>query len=96
MTHQDKPDSLATTEALAELRKLLLTSYETSLLLKRDVPSEEFPDAYKLSQSIRDLRKLVENLNRRLSNDASLDADFDLDLFRPDMLSSADSSASIC
>jgi len=94
MPDLDKPEDRATDEALADLRALLHDSYEAALRLKRDVPSEEFHRAYQLSQTIRELRKQVEKLRRQLSQDPALE--FDYDLYRPDMLSSSESSASIC
>jgi hypothetical protein len=96
MSNQSSSGKQTTNNALAELRELLSESYEVTLRLKRDVPSEAFPTAYQLSQTVRELRKLVEDLHRQLNEDTVAEFDFSLNLIRPDMLNSSDSSASIC
>jgi CRISPR/Cas system-associated protein Cas10 (large subunit of type III CRISPR-Cas system) len=96
MSNQSSSGKQTTNNALAELRELLSESYEVTLRLKRDVPSEAFPNAYQLSQTVRELRKLVEDLHRQLNEDTVAEFDFSLNLIRPDMLNSSDSSANIC
>ena len=81
--------------ALIELQKLLRDSYGAAQQLKRDIPSEHFPTAYELSSKIRELRKAVEYLRAEL-NEETMEFDLDMSLFRPDMLDSSESSASIC
>lgn len=81
--------------AITALQKLLRDSFEAAQQLKRDIPGEQFPAAYELSNKIRELRKAVEYLNAEL-NDETLEMDLDLSIFGPDRLDNSESSASIC
>ena len=80
--------------AVNELQRQLHEAYDTVLRLKRDIPSEHFPDAYEMSRAIRDLRKTVELLRAQL-NDDTMELDIDFSLFNT-RLDSSESSASIC
>jgi hypothetical protein len=92
MTNHDQDRAKA---AINELQQQLCDAYNAVLRLKRDIPGEQFPAAYELSNKIRDLRKAVEYLRAEL-NDETLELDLDISLFGPDRLDSSESSASIC
>lgn len=77
-----------------ELQQQLRDAHEAVQRLKRDIPSENFPTAYEMSRTIRDLRKTVELLYAQL-NDETLQLDIDFSLFS-NQLNSSESSASIC
>lgn len=81
--------------AVIALQKLLRDSFGAAQQLKRDIPGEQFPAAYEISNKIRELRKAVEYLSAEL-NDETLEMDLDLSIFGPDRLDSSESSASIC
>ena len=87
-------EQIAKTAVIA-LQKLLRDSFGAAQQLKRDIPSEQFPAAYEISNKIRELRKAVEYLNAEL-NDETLEIDLDLSIFGQDRLDSLESSASIC
>jgi hypothetical protein len=96
MNQNDTSPDQATTENIAELRELLHETYRVALRLKRDIPSEKFSTAYELSRTIRELRKTVEEL-RAHYHDNSLELEIDLSLLSGnELLSSSESSASIC
>jgi hypothetical protein len=96
MSQNDTGLDQATTENIAELRKLLHETYHVALRLKRDIPSEKFSTAYELSRTIRELRKTVEEL-RAHYHGHSLELEIDLSLLSGhELLSSSESSASIC
>ena len=80
--------------AINELQQQLRDAYEMVLRLKRDIPSENFPTAYEMSRTIRELRKTVELLRAQL-NDETMELDIDFSLFN-EPLTSSESSASIC
>lgn len=80
--------------AINELQRQLHDAYDAVQRLKRDIPSEHFPDAYEMSHAIRDLRKTVELLRAQL-NDETMELDIDFSLFDK-RLDSSESSASIC
>ena len=92
MTSHDQDRAIA---AIRELQQLLRESYDAALRLKRDIPSENFPTAFEMSRTIRDLYKMVELLRAQL-NDESIELDIDFSLFTSDQLHSSESSASIC
>ena len=92
MTNHDQDRAKA---AINELQQQLRDAYSAVLRLKRDIPSEQFPTAYELSRTIRDLRKAVEYLRAELNNQ-TMEFEHDLSLFGPDRLDSSESSASIC
>ena len=81
--------------AIIALQKLLRDSFGAAQQLKRDIPGEQFPAAYEISNKIRELRKAVEYLSAEL-NDETQEMDLDLSIFGPDRLDSSESSASIC
>lgn len=100
MSHNDKPNDThpdrITSANIAELRELLHETYRVALRLKRDIPSEKFSTAYELSRTLRELRKTVEEL-RVYYRDNSLELEIDLSLLSShELLSSSESSASIC
>jgi len=80
--------------AINELQQQLRDAYEMVLRLKRDIPSENFPTAYEMSRTIRELRKTVELLRAQL-NDETMELDIDFSLFN-EPLTSSESSASLC
>ena len=80
--------------AINELQQQLRDAYEVVLRLKRDIPSENFPTAYEMSRTIRELRKTVELLRAQL-NDETMELDIDFSLFN-EPLTSSESSASLC
>lgn len=80
--------------AINELQLQLRDAYDAVLRLKRDIPSQNFPAAFEMSRTIRDLRKTVELLRAQL-NDETMELDLDSSLFN-DRLNSSESSASIC
>jgi hypothetical protein len=80
--------------AINELQQQLHDAYDAVQRLKRDVPSENFPAAYEMSRTIRDLRKTVELLRAQLT-DETMELDIDFSLFN-EPLTSSESSASIC
>jgi hypothetical protein len=80
--------------AINELQQQLRDAYDAVLRLKRDVPSENFPTAYEMSHTIRDLRKAVELLRTQL-NDETVELDIDFSLLN-ERFNSSESSASIC
>ena len=80
--------------AINELQQQLRDAYDAVLRLKRDVPSENFPTAYEMSRTIRELRKSVELLRAQL-NDETMELDIDFSLFN-EPLTSSESSASLC
>jgi len=80
--------------AINELKQQLRDAYDAVLRLKRDVPSENFPTAYEMSRTIRELRKSVELLRAQL-NDETMELDIDFSLFN-EPLTSSESSASLC
>jgi len=80
--------------AINELQQQLRDAYDAVQRLKRDVPSENFPTAYEMSRTIRDLRKSVELLRAQL-NDETMALDIDFSLFT-EQPSSSESSASLC
>ena len=80
--------------AINELQQQLRDAYDAVLRLKRDVPSENFPTAYEMSRTIRELRKTVELLRAQL-NDETMELDIDFSLFN-EPLTSSESSASLC
>ncbi|MDH3949344.1 MAG: hypothetical protein OEU74_10340 [Gammaproteobacteria bacterium] len=92
MTSHDQDRAIA---AINELQQQLRDAYGAVLRLKRDIPSEQFPTAYELSRTIRDLRKAVEYLRAELNNQ-TMEFELDISLFGPDRLDSSESSASIC
>ena len=91
MNEQNKDRAKA---AINELQQQLRDAYDAVLRLKRDIPSENFPTAYEMSHTIRDLRKTVELLRAQLS-DETVELDIDFSLFN-NKLTSSESSASIC
>ena len=90
----DNAEQRAKTTLIA-LQKLLRDSFGAAQQLKRDIPGEQFPAAYEISNKIRELRKAVEYLSAEL-NDETQEMDLDLSIFGPDRLDSSESSASIC
>jgi len=80
--------------AIQALQQQLHDAYDAVQRLKRDVPSENFPTAYEMSRTIRDLRKTVELLRAQLT-DETMELDIDFSLFH-DQLNCSESSASIC
>ena len=80
--------------AINELQQQLRDAHDAVLRLKRDVPSENFPAAYEMSRTIRELRKMVELLRTQL-NDETMELDIDFSLFN-EQLTSSESSASLC
>jgi len=80
--------------AIQVLQQQLHDAHEAVQRLKRDVPSENFPTAYEMSRTIRDLRKTVELLRAQL-NDETMKLNIDFSLFN-DQRTSSESSASIC
>jgi hypothetical protein len=80
--------------AIQVLQQQLHDAHEAVQRLKRDVPSENFPTAYEMSRTIRDLRKTVELLRAQL-NDETMELNIDFSLFN-DQRTSSESSASIC
>jgi len=80
--------------AINELQQQLRDAYDAVLRLKRDVPSENFPTAYEMSRTIRELRKTVELLRTQM-NDETMELDIDFSLFN-EPLTSSESSASLC
>ena len=91
MTDQNQDRAKA---AIIELQQQLRDAHDAVQRLKRDVPSENFPTAYEMSRTIRDLRKTVELLRAQL-NDETMQLDIDFSLFN-EQLSSSESSASLC
>ena len=91
MNEQNKDRAKA---AINELQQQLRDAYDAVLRLKRDIPSENFPTAYEMSRTIRELRKTVELLRAQL-NDETMELDIDFSLFN-EPLTSSESSASIC
>jgi hypothetical protein len=80
--------------AIQLLQQQLHDAHEAVQRLKRDVPSENFPTAYEMSRTIRDLRKTVELLRAQL-NDETMELNIDFSLFN-DQRTSSESSASLC
>lgn len=80
--------------AINELQQQLRDASDAVLRLKRDIPSDNFPAAYEMSRTIRDLRKTVELLRAQL-HDETMEIDIDFSLFN-EQLTSSESSASIC
>ena len=91
MTDQNQDRAKA---AIIELQQQLRDAHDAVQRLKRDVPSENFPTAYEMSRTIRDLRKTVELLRAQLT-DETMELDIDFSLFN-NKLTSSESSASIC
>jgi hypothetical protein len=91
MTDHDQDRAKA---VINELQQQLRDAHEAVQRLKRDIPSENFPTAYEMSRTIRDLRKTVELLCAQL-NDETLQLDIDFSLFN-NQFNSSESSASIC
>ena len=91
MTDHDQDRAKA---VIKELQQQLRDAHEAVQHLKRDIPSENFPTAYEMSRTIRDLRKTVELLSAQL-NDETLQLDIDFSLFN-NQFNSSESSASIC
>ena len=62
-----KEDSLErTAEAVDDLFKLLELSHDAAVRLKKDIPGENFPVAYKLTKSIEVLQSAVEELKNNI------------------------------
>lgn len=83
-------------EAINELRQLLRDSYADAMLLKQDVPGELFPAAYRLTETIREMRQQIQELQQLVSETTVTDIKLTTNLFEPTLLNSSESSASIC
>jgi chromosome segregation ATPase len=80
--------------AIKELQQQLHDASDAVQRLKRDIPSEHFPQAYEMSRTIRDLRKTIAQLSAQL-NDETMELDIDFSLF-DQRLDCSESSASLC
>ena len=80
--------------AITELQQQLHAAHDAVQRLRRDIPSEDFPTAYEMSHSIRELRKTVALLSAQL-NDETVELDIDFSLFNQ-RLDCSESSASLC
>jgi len=74
-------------EAIDDLRKLLRLSDDAANRIKLDIPSDLFPLAYKVSRSIRKLRKELEDLRQSIGDD---EFEIDLNVIAKDLISSSD------
>lgn len=74
-------------DAIDDLQQLLHLSDDAANRLKLDIPSDRFPVAYKVSRSIRKLRKELELL-RQTMGDEKFDIDFNT--LTKDLFSSSD------
>lgn len=64
-----KDDSLErTAAAVDDLFKLLELSHDAAVRLKKDIPGENFPIAYKLTKSIEVLQSAVEQLKQNIDS----------------------------
>jgi len=76
-------------EILEELQLLLDKSHDAALRLQHDIPSEEFPTAYKINKVIRALRKATYDLHLSLDPD---NLNYDSKIFEAEIVSSNDST----
>ena len=74
--------------AIDDLRELLHLSDDVANRLKMDIPGDRFPVAYRVSRSIRKLRKELELLRQTMGDD---DFEIDFTAFSKDLISSSDS-----
>lgn len=79
-------------DILEELQELLDKSHDAALRLQEDIPSSDFPTAYKINKVIRALRKATKELHISLDPD---NTHYISKIFESELTSSNDSSISI-
>ena len=86
-----KTDIIASSDpsiaAIDDLRQLLHQSDDAANRIKLDIPSDQFPLAYKVSRSIRKLRQELEELRGSMKDE---EFEIDLNTIAKDLISSSD------